>query len=101
MMRQLNNFMMTTTTDNDNGQTDDENNEEDDIESDNDSEEEDDEFQPGDIVWGFHGRQWYPGVLSSINNVPKKIRHKFKSIQTRYTIYWYGKEMYSLVTSKN
>ena len=57
--------------DNDNGQTDDENNEEDDIESDNDSEEVDEEFQPGDIVWGLHGRQWYPRTFATNSRASK------------------------------
>ena len=85
--------------DNDNGQTDDEDDDHDRVESDDDSDEgEVDDFKPGDIVWGLHGRQWYPGVLCSISDVPVNIQHKFKCIGDRFIIYWYGDQLYSLVS---
>ena len=86
--------------DDDNGQTDDEDEEDDQIESDDDESDEeiDDEFQPGDIVWGLHGRIWYPGLLCSISDVPENVRENFRVTNGRYIIWWYGDEKFSLVT---
>ena len=78
----------------DDGQTDDDDEDDDDA---SDSEGEDDEYQPGDVVWGLHGRLWYPGILTSINDVPADIRNKFRSLDNRYIIYWYGEGKYGLV----
>ena len=83
----------------DDGQTDDGDNDEDLVESEEESDDEEEEkFRPGDIVWGLHGQQWYPGVLCSAIDVPENIRKKFNTIDNKYIIFWYGEENYSLVT---
>ena len=85
--------------DDDNGQTDDED-EEDKIESEAEESDEEieNEFQPGDIVWGLHGRIWYPGLLCSINDVPENVRDNFLVTSNRYIMWWYGDEKFSLVS---
>lgn len=86
--------------DDDNGQTDDEDEEEDKIESEAEESDEEieNEFQPGDIVWGLHGRIWYPGLLCSINDVPENVRDNFLVTNNRYIMWWYGDEKFSLVS---
>ena len=85
--------------DDDNGQTDDEDQDDDQIESDvEDTDEVEEEFQPGDIVWGLHGRIWYPGLLCSVNDVPENVRDNFRVTNNKYIIWWYGDAKFSLVT---
>ena len=78
----------------DDGQTDDDNEDDDDP---SDDEDEEDEFKPGDIVWGLWGTRWYPGILSSLNDVPQGERNQFKSIDGHFIILWYGEKRYSLI----
>ena len=39
-------------------------------ESDESSEDEDEKFNPGDVIWTKHGRNWYPAQICSLNDVP-------------------------------
>ena len=76
----------------DNGQTDHSDSDE------SDTDEEEEEVQPGDIVRGLLGRHWYPGKVCNLTDVPSNIKHKFQTSSRKFIVYWYGDEMYSIVS---
>ena len=47
----------------------------------------------GDIVWGKHGRIWYPAQMCTLNEIPEHVLLKLtKSIQGNVFIKWWGED---------
>ena len=57
--------------DDDQGQTDESD------ESNESTEDEEEEFNPGDVIWAKHGRNWYPAQICSLNDVPSNLQIGF------------------------
>ena len=50
----------------------------------------------GDIVWGKHGRIWYPARVCSNEEVPDNILKKLgRNLMGKMIVKWWGEENYS------
>ena len=56
-------------------------------------------IHPGDIVWALHGRNWYPARICTLAEIPINLKKRFQNnTSTKFIAWWYGDELYSLVT---
>lgn len=56
----------------------------------------------GDVVWGKHGRTWYPAKVVSKADVPLNLQKTlFRTTGDTLVVKWYGSEQYSKLKSVN
>ena len=69
------------------------------IESDStDGEDEQECVTVGDVVWGKHGRIWYPAQVCSIDEVPNDIYNKLgKKTEGKVIVKWWDENNYSML----
>ena len=86
--------------------------EEDDGKTDDDSDlEEEDEVESedvnecnniGDIVWGKHGRTWYPAIVVGMEEIPHDVMLQLSpNLKGKQIVRWWGEQNYSALDERN
>ena len=51
---------------------------------------------PGDIVWGRHGRVWYPAKVVDINEIPANVAQILgRAVKNKIVVKWWNEDNYS------
>ena len=59
----------------------------------------DDAIRPAGIVWGLHGRIWYPGTVCTLAEAPDNLKTRLQNdTSTKLIVWWNGDRLYRLVS---